>query len=132
LSAGRFLGALNEFKPELYALLGLQTDSPCVYVRSESLELLPDQQGEGKITAARFVGKAYVYELDLAGTGCTAYSALGGLAPGDRVRVRLRQYLVPSGERGGAVLLHPETDGDAAPDERGEMERGEIRCREIG
>jgi len=89
--AARFLGPVNTLGPELCALLGVSaacTQDP-MYVRPESLRLVPDPDGAATVASVSFGGHYIRYVLDVQGHVLTAYGVHNGIAVGDRVAVRL-------------------------------------------
>jgi putative spermidine/putrescine transport system ATP-binding protein len=107
LAGGTFLGDLHEIKSHLYPRVGLDEQAPCVYVRAEAVDVKADSRGAGEVRAVRFLGDAYRYDIGLNGTSLTAHTVTEGLNPGDRVRIRLREYLRPVsfGPGEGPVLM---------------------------
>lgn len=97
---GAFLGAINVLPSRLYPLCEFCGQAPAsvspgasILVRAESVELLPDEGGPGLVKQKRFQGTLIHLEIELGGSSLVAYSLSPDLAPGQRVRVCIRDFV---------------------------------------
>ena len=104
LEAARFLGPVNALSPGQAVGMGMDLEGlgPAghgpLLVRPEAVEVVPDPDGPCRVEKAAFAGHYVKLTVCREDVCIEAYSGVNGLAPGDRVRLRLKETLEAQGE----------------------------------
>lgn len=92
-----FLGHVNIISPHCFPALELEECGPAgnssIRVRAEALELSREGKCIWEVDEVIFAGQFIMYRVSWKGSALTVYSFDGGLARGERVSVRVKQYI---------------------------------------
>lgn len=97
IEVARFLGPVNQIPEKLFDRLGIREPDAdgrqTVFARPEAVDIEKDDHGPAQVADVLFVGHYIVYHVEFDDVRFTAYSLSDGIAPGDRVRIKLLRYL---------------------------------------